>query len=349
MCERIVRKNKNSKMAKLCKNKPFLVEQIQQGIRQAQEECAFQFMHRRWNCTLKGRKQILAKDTRETAFVHAITAANVAYTVTKACVMDDSCKCNRRRKQRFHYNLQRTPLKATNDLSLASGLNVSLVEIHKLKLAAQQERMAFKWGDCSNDIKYGIRVSKQWLDSRFKKKSRSDIRTKLMLHNYAAGRLAIQSLMQSECKCHGLSGSCTFSVCLSRMPPFRIIGNRLRERFDGAVKVISGNDGHSSFTQADTTIKPPAKEDLVYTDDSPDFCVTKLNLGVQGVTGRRCNDASAGEDGCAIMCCGFKSLQQIVEEANEHCEFVWCCNVTCKTHHVNRTVHVCPDMIKGLN
>lgn len=74
---------------------------------------------------------------------------------------------------------------------------------------------------------------------------------------------AVQNYMRLECKCHGLSGSCTLRTCWSKMPPFRDIGNRLKEHFDGAIKVLSSNDGRSFMAAGDPSIKPPGKEDIV--------------------------------------------------------------------------------------
>lgn len=46
--------------------------------------------------------------------------------------------------------------------------------------------------------------------------------------------------MRTDCKCHGLSGSCTLRTCWRKMPSLRDVGNRLKEKFDGAAKVIPG-------------------------------------------------------------------------------------------------------------
>lgn len=48
---------------------------------------------------------------------------------------------------------------------------------------------------------------------------------------------AVKNNMKMECKCHGLSGSCTLRTCWWRMPTFREVGDRLRDRFEGAAKV----------------------------------------------------------------------------------------------------------------
>lgn len=47
--------------------------------------------------------------------------------------------------------------------------------------------------------------------------------------------------MRTECKCHGLSGSCTLRTCWRKLPLFRDVAIRLKDKFDGAAKVIPGN------------------------------------------------------------------------------------------------------------
>jgi wnt family len=47
----------------------------------------------------------------------------------------------------------------------------------------------------------------------------------------------VQSEMREECKCHGMSGSCSVKTCWMRLPNFRVIGDSLKDRFDGASRV----------------------------------------------------------------------------------------------------------------
>lgn len=47
--------------------------------------------------------------------------------------------------------------------------------------------------------------------------------------------------MRQECKCHGMSGSCTVKTCWMRLPPFRVIGDNIKDRFDGASRVMVSN------------------------------------------------------------------------------------------------------------
>ncbi|KAJ8931694.1 hypothetical protein NQ314_015365 [Rhamnusium bicolor] len=167
------------------------------------------------------------------------------------------------------------------------------------------------------------------------------MKTLVKLHNYVAGRLAIKNHMRTECKCHGLSGSCTLKTCTRKMPPFREIGNRLKERFDGAAKVIAGNDGQSFMPEGET-IKPPGKVDLVYSEESPLFCLPNSTLGSFGTQGRTCNDTSQGEEGCGILCCGrgFDTHYKEVQSSC-NCTFIYCCEVKCKTCNINMRISTC--------
>ena len=164
----------------------------------------------------------------------------------------------------------------------------------KLQAALNADSNAeWEWGGCGDNVNYGVRKSREWMDAPFRK--RSDIKTLVMLHNNDAGRLvsaphvliilqltmqyscsidedsafvffflqAVKNHMRLECKCHGLSGSCTLRTCWSKMPPFRDIGNRLKEHFDGAIKVLPSNDGRSFMAAGDSSIKPPEREDIV--------------------------------------------------------------------------------------
>lgn len=70
-------------------------------------------------------------------------------------------------------------------------------------------------------------------------------------------------------------------TCWMKLPSFSEVAHRLRDRFDGASKVIARNDGTSFMTEG-LSIKPPTKQDLVYTDESPDFCKPNSKTGSLG-------------------------------------------------------------------
>ncbi|KAH0535002.1 Protein Wnt-1 [Cotesia glomerata] len=141
--------------------------------------------------------------------------------------------------------------------------------------------------------------------------------------------------MRQECKCHGMSGSCTVKTCWMRLPLFKIVGDNLKDRFDGASRVMISNSdrirgsGNAIISNSASNFvhgsrqglgrrqrysfqlkpynpehKPPGLKDLVYLEPSPPFCDKNPKLGILGTQGRQCNDTSIGVDGCDLMCCG---------------------------------------------
>ncbi|EPY79408.1 protein Wnt-6 precursor [Camelus ferus] len=134
----------------------------------------------------------------------------------------------------------------------------------------QQGHAAWEWGGCGDDVDFGDEKSRLFMDAQHKR-GRGDIRALVQLHNNEAGRLAVRSHTRTECKCHGLSGSCALRTCWQKLPPFREVGARLLERFHGASRVMGTNDG-KALLPAVRTLKPPGRADLLYAADSPDFC-----------------------------------------------------------------------------
>lgn len=45
----------------------------------------------------------------------------------------------------------------------------------------------WQWGGCSDNVRFGLQKSREFMDSRYRKKS--DIKTLIKLHNHNAGRL----------------------------------------------------------------------------------------------------------------------------------------------------------------
>jgi wingless-type MMTV integration site family protein 6 len=147
--------------------------------------------------------------------------------------------------------------------------------------------------------------------------------------------------MVKKCKCHGLSGSCNLKTCWKKMADFSTVGDRLKDGFDGAIKVIGSNDGEELLPSGDT-IKPHNSKDLIYGEDSPNFCCANRRAGSLGTSGRDCDPNSIGVGGCDILCCGrgYRKYQQTVKE-NCRCVFKWCCEVKCDICTVTKTIYKC--------
>lgn len=89
---------------------------------------------------------------------------------------------------------------------------------------------------------------------------------------------AVRRFLKLECKCHGVSGSCTLRTCWRALSDFRRTGDYLRRRYDGAVQVTATQDG-ANFTAARQGYRRATRTDLVYFDNSPDYCVLDKAAG----------------------------------------------------------------------
>uniref|UniRef100_A0A8C3U9A1 Protein Wnt n=1 Tax=Catharus ustulatus TaxID=91951 RepID=A0A8C3U9A1_CATUS len=308
-CEKL--KGLIQRQVQMCKRNLEVMDSVRRGAQLAIEECQYQFRNRRWNCstldTLPVFGKVVTQGTREAAFVYAISSAGVAFAVTRACSSGelDKCGCDR---------------------TVQGG-----------------SPQGFQWSGCSDNIAYGVAFSQSFVDIRERSKGASSNRALMNLHNNEAGRKAILNNMRVECKCHGVSGSCEFKTCWKAMPPFRKVGNVLKEKFDGATEVEQSEIGSTKvLVPKNSQFKPHTDEDLVYLDSSPDFCDHDLKNGVLGTSGRQCNKTSKAIDGCELMCCGrgFHTDEvEVVERCS--CKFHWCCSVKCKPCHRVVEIHTC--------
>lgn len=54
----------------------------------------------------------------------------------------------------------------------------------------------------------------------------------------------MKNLLKTECKCHGVSGSCAMKTCWKSLPPFRVIGDALMKKYSRARAVEAFADEH---------------------------------------------------------------------------------------------------------
>ncbi|KAH6928418.1 hypothetical protein HPB50_015511 [Hyalomma asiaticum] len=251
---------------------------------------------------------------------------------------------------------------------------------------------SWKWGGCSAHVKRGMRLARRFLDSR---EVETDERALMNLHNNRAGRKAVKFTLLTECKCHGVSGSCSLKTCWKRLPQFNHIGDYLVERYRRAKRALpyygrsraaldpnrrkpvhlklhekhlrpptatstppgsrkkktkkaSSSKRRASSTSAsvfsegeppdayelpwaDVVVRPKPR-DLVYLEDSPNYCVRDVERGSAGTMGRVCNRTSTGPDSCRFLCCGRGFETHYRTRTQQcHCKFHWCCFVRCQT------------------
>lgn len=109
---------------------------------------------------------LISSDSRETGFVNAIMAAGITYEITRACTAGQlvQCSCD---KAKGGGGGGGPMAKHLNSASLPPG--------------------DWQWGGCGDNIRYGYRTSRYFMDSIYKKLI--DIKTLIKLHNHNAGRL----------------------------------------------------------------------------------------------------------------------------------------------------------------
>ena len=151
-----------------------------------------------------------------------------------------------------------------------------------------------------------------------------------------------------HCKCHGFSGSCNIRTCWKTLPSFRVIGDRLKENFDSAirVKVVMENTrgrkaGYLVRSWSSEKIKPEPRS-LVYMNNSDSYCARNSRLKIPGTKGRICNITSCDLDGCDLMCCGRGyNTHNFTQVTQCNCKYQWCCELICKECVQNVITHTC--------
>ncbi|KAF7664215.1 hypothetical protein LDENG_00184640 [Lucifuga dentata] len=298
----------------ICQSRPDAIIVVGEGAQMGINECQYQFRYGRWNCSALGERTVFGQElrvgSREAAFTYAITAAGVAHAITAACSQGNLSQCGCDREKQGYYN--------------------------------QEE--GWKWGGCSADIKYGIEFSRRFVDAREIKKTP---RRLMNLHNNEAGRKVLEERMKLECKCHGVSGSCTTKTCWTTLPKFREIGYVLKEKYNEAVhvEVVRASrlrqPTHLKVKQTQGYRKP-METDLVYIERSPNYCEEDAATGSVGTQGRLCNRTSPHTDGCDLMCCGRGyNTHQYTKVWQCNCKFQWCCFVKCNTCSERTEVFTC--------
>ncbi|XP_035532346.1 protein Wnt-7b [Morone saxatilis] len=299
----------------LCQSRPDAIIVIGEGAQLGINECQYQFRYGRWNCSALGERTVFGQElrvgSREAAFTYAITAAGVAHAVTTACSQGNlsQCGCDRE-KQGYH----------------------------------DYQEEGWKWGGCSADVKYGVEFSRRFVDAREIKKN---ARRLMNLHNNEAGRKILEERMKLECKCHGVSGSCTTKTCWITLPKFREIGYLLKERYSDAVQVEpvrASRLRQPSFLRLKEArgYQKPTDTDLVYLERSPNYCEEDTATGSTGTRGRLCNGTSTNTDSCNVMCCGRGyNTHHYTRIWQCNCKFHWCCFVKCNTCSEKSEVFTC--------
>ncbi|XP_053963343.1 protein Wnt-2 [Anastrepha ludens] len=313
----------------LCSESPDALIALGEGHQLGAYECQHQFRGHRWNCSQVWQEGVFAHvmfvGSREAAFTYAIASAGAAHSVTAACARGNIslCGCDMRHKP--------TSMRRANSDFDVGGL--------------QSSTQPWKWGGCSADIDFGMKFARKFLDAR---EIEGDARSLMNLHNNRAGRKLVKNLLKTDCKCHGVSGSCVMKTCWKSLPPFRQIGEVLMRKYNKAklVQAIKGKHGLklvlSKKNRFGKHVHMPKRMELVYLQASPNYCERNVQLGTLGTMGRLCNRTLHGPQSCDLLCCGRGyNTHQIRRTTQCRCQFRWCCQVQCEVCEENYEEFTC--------
>ncbi|KAI6206747.1 hypothetical protein M3Y94_00947800 [Aphelenchoides besseyi] len=290
------------------------------GAREAIRECEHQFRSNRWNCSTPPETGLIGPvhkfGTREAAFTYAIMSAGVTHEIGRRCRLGllKSCGCSEAPK----------PPNLKDE---------------------------WTWGGCGDNLEYGYRFARDFIDVREKeenvKRSEAHGRTLMNRWNNEVGRKILKRHTNPKCKCHGVSGSCNLKTCWMQLPAIREVGNLLNNKYRTARRIQINSRGNMQFEEQPEKRNPMKKKtrslsELVFLDDSPDYCVEDRQQGTVGTRGRQCRTDTTGPHACELLCCGRGYDTYEKEEVYKcNCKFQWCCEVVCQTCRNVTQIHVC--------
>ncbi|KAJ3653898.1 hypothetical protein Zmor_013125 [Zophobas morio] len=222
---------------------------------------------------------------RETAFMYSLASSAVAYSVARACSEGHLPGC-----------------KCGDPGKLPEGAN-------------------WQWGGCSDNSKFAKKFTKKFLQM----KKKGDGLNAIVRYNTEIGINVATENEELDCKCHGVSGSCTVRVCQKKLD-FKKIAARLKILYHNAILVKPGNTIRSFKGDKNA-------QNLLFLDSSPNFCLN--------TAGRQCNST----ENCATVCCGRRPHSTEVTIRNDTCDCVFKSekfNVDCEPCMQKKTVLTCP-------
>ncbi|CAF1166223.1 unnamed protein product [Rotaria sordida] len=309
----------NHRQIRFCQRNQYIMPFICSGTNLALEQCQTQFKNRHWNCTLFKDNDlignILDSGTKESAYVHALTSAGIAYAITKACTNGrlNSCGCDMTITDKY--------------------LNESI-----------------RWTGCSDNVLFATEIARKFVNFReYETKTQTNL---LNIHNNQVGIRTILSSVDHQCKCYGVSGSCELKSCWRSLRSFTYIANQLKEFYDNSIEVYIEQSliekklqfipKNIPFEKEKQSISITFQNDLIFINSSPNYCELNLSIGSFGTIGRVCNRNSRAIDGCDLLCCNRGYQSQIVTIRNQcNCRFQWCCYVQCQNCVITQEISRC--------
>ncbi|CAF0713509.1 unnamed protein product [Brachionus calyciflorus] len=332
---------------RLCFKNDKIIEVIARGAKLAIDECQYQFKFKRWNCTIFNKVNVFGRlietRSRETAFIYAINSAAAMYEITKSCSKGElsGCSCSKK-------------IQSTDQNTPEAKLNHNIGP--------------YAWGGCSDNVLYGHRLSKHFVDAKELSGSSRPIRVsddqsenvyankeyKLMnLHNNEVGRRIILKNMKQICKCHGVSGSCSVKVCWKVMPEFRVIGNELIKRYNLAAQIrdveVKNRVQKLKMLVSRRSVnlglnkRQDLKDELIFIDKSPNFCRQDPKFSTLGTSGRMCKIVKKSQEKKTVLFQNFYTNNSTLNDNEDDATLQTCDHLCCGRGYYSKMVEIEED------
>ncbi|NWT86493.1 W11B2 protein, partial [Lanius ludovicianus] len=306
----------------LCRRHLEVMPSIVRAARRTQALCQQSFADMRWNCSSIQRAPSFGPDlltgTREAAFVHALAAAAVAQGIARSCASGE------------------LPLWSPAPLAAGEEVPDLRQQMPARFLGCPEHQEATKWLKSGSELFHPLKLPMGALGSQ-------SLGFERQTHLFPCALQVLRDSLDTRCKCHGVSGSCSVKTCWKGLPELDEIASDLKSRYLAALKVTHRLVGpRKQLIPKEGDARPVTEMDLVYLINSPDYCTPNPQLGSLGTQDRPCNRSSVGSDSCDLLCCG-RGYNTYTEEVTErcHCRYRWCCSVVCRRCQRSLQRHVC--------
>jgi len=286
---------------------------------ETQEECRDQFKARKWDCdSITSAPKFgsdLKYDTKESAYVHALSAASLALITSRGCLEGKlrDCSC----------------------LSTQPHLSFPSEMVDEKNLTNIDNRLG-----CKDITQVGEKFARSFLTLGFRSRPKNEEQRKQSVvrkHNINIGLREIRNGEEIFCICNGATAGCVVKYCHRRIVQLQNIASRLKEKYDKAIKASNDNLRLVAFSEGNARqslstfykVEPQYKQTLIYIRDGPDHC-GKVD-GYHITKGRECYlGEDKGTERCDALCCGRGYRETMVQvEAECNCRFIYCCRVEC--------------------
>ncbi|KAK9884988.1 hypothetical protein WA026_009219 [Henosepilachna vigintioctopunctata] len=328
-----------------------ILEVVSDGINMAMTHCKAEFQWNQWNCPETSFSQTHKQaSTKESGYTTAILAAGIIHSLAKTCSKENNriCDCNvnglSEAVTQEMKRMEGIPPPRMNGTYFQINDNAYQVlksKYNEMDKSDPKAEVVWSWGGCSDDPGFAEEEAKKLFANY---ETESDVQGLIEQHNIRIGRQIVKETMLRKCRCHGVSGSCSHQICWMEVAPFAIIAHALKDRYKRAIRISFEESrgartiGNSVSLKLNPSLKLNTIKQLVFLDQSPDYCIPNNSIGWPGTKGRICSKSNSTipdeRRSCRKLCrkCGHRvKRERKMVKVSCNCAFKWCCKVECDT------------------